>query len=152
MSRTDTAARVISASPDRVFAALTDPRRACRARLGSAKRDTGRRFRSDAQCERPARRPSRAWFGRRAVARVRLSEQSVGGQAKQPENRGGEIRTSAVNAVERTRTSTGLPPQAPEACASTNSATTAGSATIATRGRLATPLLPSDADDLAAIV
>src|SRR5205807_7446941 len=81
MSRTDTAARVISASPDRVFAALTDPRRACQARLGSAKRDTGRRFRSDAQCERPARRPSRAWFGRRAVARVRLSEQSGGGQA-----------------------------------------------------------------------
>ena len=29
------------------------------------------------------------------------------------------------NAAERTRTSTGLPPQAPEACASTNSATAA---------------------------
>jgi hypothetical protein len=37
---------------------------------GIPKRDTGRRFRSDPQCERPARRPSRAWFGRGASTEV----------------------------------------------------------------------------------
>jgi hypothetical protein len=68
MSRTDTAVRVISASPDRVFAALTDPDALAEPRLGIPTRDTGRRFRSDTQCERPARRPSRAWFGRRGAA------------------------------------------------------------------------------------
>ena len=62
MSRTDTAVRVISASPDRVFAALTDSDTLCRARLGIPKRDTGRRFRSDRQCERPARRLSLGLF------------------------------------------------------------------------------------------
>jgi hypothetical protein len=45
MSRTDTAART-SASPDRVFAALTDPDALARARLARPKRDTGRHFRS----------------------------------------------------------------------------------------------------------
>ena len=39
MSRTDTAVRVISASPDRVFAALTDSD-ACR--VATARRMTGR--------------------------------------------------------------------------------------------------------------
>jgi uncharacterized protein YndB with AHSA1/START domain len=34
MSRTDTAVRVISASPDRVFAALTDAREERRRKLG----------------------------------------------------------------------------------------------------------------------
>jgi hypothetical protein len=69
MGRTDTAVR-ISASPDRVFAALTDPDALARARLARPKRDTGRHFRSDTQCERLARRPSRAWFGRDAVVRA----------------------------------------------------------------------------------
>ncbi len=36
-----------------------------------------------------------------------------------------------AHAAERTRTSTGLPPQAPEACASTNSATAAGGPVLA---------------------
>jgi len=36
MSPAETAVRVASASPDRVFAALIDPRRACRARSGIA--------------------------------------------------------------------------------------------------------------------
>jgi hypothetical protein len=36
MSRNDTAGRVISASPDRVFATLTDPDALCRARLRNA--------------------------------------------------------------------------------------------------------------------
>src|SRR5918999_3787458 len=52
MSRTDTAVRVISASPDRVFAALTDPDALPGPALGIPKRDTGHRFRSDTQCER----------------------------------------------------------------------------------------------------
>jgi len=36
MSRADTVVRVASPTPDRVFAALIDPRRACRARSGIA--------------------------------------------------------------------------------------------------------------------
>jgi len=36
MSPAETAVRVASATPDRVFAALIDPRRACRARSGIA--------------------------------------------------------------------------------------------------------------------
>ena len=37
-----------------------------------------------------------------------------------------KISSGRRNAAERTRTSTGLPPQAPEACAYTNFATAAG--------------------------
>jgi hypothetical protein len=58
--------RTSRSAAGRVFAALTDPDALARARLARPKRDTGRHFRSDTQCERLARRPSRAWFGRPA--------------------------------------------------------------------------------------
>src|SRR4051794_6967043 len=66
MSRTDTAGRVISASPDRVFAALSDPDALAGPAEGTPNGTPVCRLRSDTQCERPARRPSRAWFGRSA--------------------------------------------------------------------------------------
>jgi hypothetical protein len=50
--------------PKKLIGALKPPA----SRKPIPKRDTGRRFRSDTQCERPARRPSRAWFGRRGGA------------------------------------------------------------------------------------
>src|SRR5215211_8059383 len=59
MTRTDTAVRVINASPDRTVAALTDAD-APADPLTDPQTGHGRRFRSAMQCERPARRPSRA--------------------------------------------------------------------------------------------
>ena len=49
-----------------------------RGSVADPKRDTGRRFRSDTQCERPARRPSPAWFGRNTGAREPLGGSGAG--------------------------------------------------------------------------